>query len=165
MRHPTRVASDRSDSIERGRVDHTGYEFELCADDHHWHQRWVQREQAMSHHTLGWKSMVAVNLEPGHSGSTYTWHCQYDVAYQALLFFSEQHWETGSGLGTRQGKTLATWPHHAFSLDIYFLSMTITAVCVVYRNYVCDTFYKPKSCLILSSYFQVYPRVPPTPWT
>ena len=45
--------------------------------------------------------MATVNLKPGYSGTTYTRRSHYDVAYQALVFFSEQHWKTGSGLGMR----------------------------------------------------------------
>ena len=70
----TRDARDRTRSnlIGHGWVDQTGYELELCAHDHQWYQRCVQREQAIAHHTLGWKSMAIVILEPGHSGTAYT---------------------------------------------------------------------------------------------
>ena len=47
---------------EHGWVDQTGYEFELCADGHHWYQRCVCREQLIAYHTLGLKSMAVVIL-------------------------------------------------------------------------------------------------------
>ena len=47
-----------------------------------------------------------VTLEPGYSGTAYTWSCDYDVASQAFPFSSVQHWKTGSGLGTRLMKDM-----------------------------------------------------------
>ena len=72
MRCHARDARDRSDLIERGRVDQTGYTFELCARGHNWYQRCIRREQTITRLTLGRKSMAIITLEPGYFGTAYT---------------------------------------------------------------------------------------------
>ena len=57
-------------------------------------------------------------LEPGYSGTAYTWRCDYDVTYQALPFFSVQHWKTGSGQGTRLSNSFCI---HTYWCSVPFL--------------------------------------------